>query len=163
MNLNEKLMAQGFALAEVKDSDLDIYIEIKKLCFEKYVDQYFGGWVDEVQREMNSKAFEVSKEESCFKKILLQGKTVGFFSFNEGTDVIDGLTIQMLPEARNFGLGSWYLKYLTDLSEHTGKIVILKVFKSNPAQQLYIRHGFGICDDLKAHYLMKYEPGKKRD
>jgi len=108
---------------------------------------------------MNRRVFEKTQEQTCFYKILLHGETVGFFNFNEGSELIDGLTIQMLPQARNMGMGSFYLQYLTGLANRTQKTVVLKVFQSNPAKDLYERHGFRVCEDLNTHFLMKYEPG----
>ena len=153
MILSPKLQACGFALAEVRDEDYNEYYRVKEACYRGYVNEYFGGWVDEVQREMNFKQFVEARQCTCFQKILLRGETVGFFAYDEHAALIDGITIQMLEQARNHGLGSWYLEQITTKN----KPIELKVFKSNPAQKLYARFGFVVCDETASHYLMRYE------
>ena len=155
MKLSAQLQAQGFALADVREEDYDDYYRVKEACYRVYVDEYFGGWVEEVQRGMNATQFAQARQCSCFQKILLRGKTVGFFAFDEREDRIDGITIQMLEQARNHGLGSWYLEQITA----RGKPIELKVFKSNPAQQLYARFGFVTYEETDTHYLMRCEIG----
>jgi len=151
MILPSKLVQLGFALAAVNDEDYHDYFAVKKACYSTYVDEYFGGWIDEIQREMNAAQFQQAKMRSCFAKILLHGKTVGFFSYNEHEDKVDGISIQMLKQARNHGLGSFYLKHI--LSKN--KQIELTVFKSNPAKELYARHGFVIYDETASHYFMR--------
>ena len=49
MNIPQDLVSKGFTFSEVNELDFNDYFAIKKICYEKYVDEYFGGWVDEVQ------------------------------------------------------------------------------------------------------------------
>ena len=136
MNLSPELISQGFAIDDVKIADLDDYIIVKRVCYKKYVDEYFGGWVEDDQIKMNTDGFFRFLNNTCFKKLLRDNKTAGFFSYNELEDKIGGITIQMLEAARNKGVGSFYLKHITELSDKTDKPVFLKVFKSNPARNL---------------------------
>ena len=158
MELTEELKNRGFALAGVEDGDFESYHAVKQVCYEKYVAQYYGGWDDDLQRKMNRTAFENTKEQTLFYKILMQDKTVGFFNFHEKADVIEDLTIQMLPDAQNKGVGTFYLHYLTTLADRVQKPVLLKVFQSNPAKTLYERHGFLVYEDIGTHFRMKYTP-----
>ena len=84
MELTGNLIDQGFMLADVDDKDFESYLAVKKICYENYVTQYYGGWDEQVQQRMNRKAFDDTKKQTCFFKILLQGESVGFFYFNEG-------------------------------------------------------------------------------
>jgi ribosomal protein S18 acetylase RimI-like enzyme len=158
MDLPKNLTDKGFALFAVKESDLPDYLFVKKYCYKKYVDEYYGGWIDDMQIDMNTDIFEKTIKQTCFQKIMLYNKTVGFFGYNELEDKIGGITIQMIKEAQNHGLGSYYLEYLLLLSAKSNKPIFLKVFKSNPAQNLYKRFGFEIYDETSTHYLMKYIP-----
>jgi len=158
MTFPENLISKGFALKEIFANDLDDYIKIKKLCYKKYVDEYYGGWVDDTQIKMNADIFEKTRKQTCFQKIILNGETVGFFGYDELEDRIGGITIQMIEKARNQGVGSFYLEQITRLSVKSVKPVFLKVFKSNPARNLYKRFGFVIYDETLTHYLMKYVP-----
>jgi len=78
MTLPKRLTDMGFSMAEVNECDFDIYYTISKTCYEKYVDEYFGGWVDVIQRKMNRDAFDKEKSQSIFRKLLLDQETVGF-------------------------------------------------------------------------------------
>jgi len=158
MILPQNLIDKGIVLSEVDEHDFSDYLVVKKACYEKYVDEYFGGWVDNVQLKMQMNEFNEARNQSCFKKISLNGETVGFFAFNELDEKIDYISIQMIEKTQNMGVGSFYLNEVTSLSEKTKKPIFLKVFKSNPAQNLYKRFGFTIYDETYSHYLMKYEP-----
>ena len=60
--------------------------------------------------------------------------------------------ICLLPEFRGKGIGSWYLNEV--IKKHKNQDIYLRVFRSNPAQNLYKRFGFEIYDETKSHYLM---------
>ena len=154
MNLPPNLAALGFSSAAVQESDFDDYFRVKKACYSGYVNEYFGGWIDSVQLEMNAAQFRQAMRHSCNQKLLLHGETVGFFAYDEHADSIDGVSIQMLEQARNHGFGSWYLSHITA----KGKPVTLKVFKTNPARHLYARFGFVPYDESLSHFFMRYEP-----
>lgn len=145
------LRNRGFALADVEEADFESYYAVKKACYETYVDEYFGGWDDAVQLEMNAREFHKARKRLCAQKILLHGETVGFFTYDECDTHIDGVSIQMLEHARNQGVGICYLEHITA----KGKPISLKVFQSNPAQKLYAKFGFVIYDETPSHFLMR--------
>ena len=158
MMLTKDLLNMGFTLSDVKDSDFLEYMNVKRICYKNYVDQYYGGWIEDVQIELNAKTFGEMNGHSCFQKILLNEETVGFLAYNELPDKIGGISIQMIDYARNFGIGSFYLDHILTLAKQRKKPVFLKVFKSNPAQNLYKRYGFIIYDETVSHFLMKFDP-----
>lgn len=159
MQLTAELTDQGFTLQDVNINDLDAYLDVKRACYRKYVDEYYGGWIEDVQISMNSDMFNRAMGSTCFQKILHGGIPAGFLSYHEHEDKIGGISIQMMEAARNKGIGSLFLKHITDLSQKTGKPVFLKVFKSNPARNLYGRFGFKTYDETRTHFLMRYNPG----
>ena len=156
MHLTEELTSIGFSLEAVKDDDFDTYFKIEKICYEKYVDEFFGGWDDSVQVKMNTGSFRKMINQTCFQKLLYDGEPAGFLAYDETEDKIDGVAIQMIEKARNKGVGSFFLTTITSLSEKTGKPVFLHVFRSNPAQTLYRRFGFITIGETASHYLMRY-------
>ena len=158
MVLSQELIDKGFSVSNVNESDFDIYFTIVKASYEKYVDEYFGGWIDDVQLKMNRDAFDEAMSQSAFMKIHLHDEIVGNFAFDERDDKIDGIMIQMLEKAQNTGFGSFYLEYVTTLANCKSKPVFLKVFKTNPAKELYARHGFVFFDETVSHFLMRYDP-----
>lgn len=162
MRLTVELINQGFSLQDVSIDDLGNYIDIKRVCYKKYVDEYYGGWIEDIQIKMNTDAFNDMMKETCFQKLLLNNIPVGFFAYNELDDKIEGISIQMLEVSQRKGIGSFYLQYITSLSKKANKPVFLKVFKSNPAQNLYKRFGFDKYCETETHYLMRYNPMKSQ-
>lgn len=158
MQLTAELISKGFSLQDVSNDDIDTYIDVKRVCYKKYIDEYYGGWIENTQIKMNTDAFNNMMKETCFQKILLNNVPVGFFAYNELDDKIEGISIQMLEVSQRKGVGSYYLQYITSLSNKSNKSIFLKVFKSNPAQNLYKRFGFLNYCETKSHYLMRYNP-----
>ena len=162
MELAQKLINEGFTILNVAQSDFDVYSTIGRTCYEKYVDEYFGGWVDDVQLKMNTDAFNKEMGQSTFKKILLHDELIGFFAFDELEDKINGVMIQMLEKAQGKGVGTCYLEHLTSIAKSKNIPIFLQVFKSNTAKNLYVRYGFTTYDETTSHYLMRYTPPARR-
>jgi predicted RNA-binding protein associated with RNAse of E/G family/ribosomal protein S18 acetylase RimI-like enzyme len=162
MEISQNLKDKGFLFSEINESDISDYLAIKKVCYRKYVDEYFGGWVDDVQVEMNTNAFNKLSGKSNFLKILLHGEVVGFFSFDVLENKISGITIQMIDRAQNMGVGSFYIEHITAISKKNKIPIFLKVFKSNPVKNLYKRYGFKIYKETFSHYLMRFDPNERR-
>lgn len=158
MLLPEDLLEKGFSLADAEKSDFDVFFRISRACYEPYVDEFFGGWVDDFQLKMNIEHFEKNFSRTCFKKILLRGEAVGFFAFDDKPEKIGGISIQMHKSARNMGIGSFYLGYISELAEKGKKPIFLRVFKTNPAQNLYKRFGFETYEEIESHFLMRRDP-----
>lgn len=158
MRLTDELISKGFSLQDVIIDDLGTYIDVKRVCYKKYIDEYYGGWIENIQIKMNTDAFNDMMKETCFQKLLLNNVSVGFFAYNELNDKIEGISIQMLEVSQRKGVGSFYLQYITSISNKANKPIFLKVFKSNPAQNLYKRFGFFKYNETKSHYLMSYNP-----
>lgn len=157
MELTLKLINKGFSLCDVTSSDFTVYYNISKKCYEKYVNEYFGPWMEEIQIKMNQESFQKEMKQFCFQKILFNNEVVGFCSFDVKDDKIDGIMVQMLECAQNKGFGSFFLNHIISLANHQNKPAFLQVFMSNPAQNLYKRFGFAIYDKTISHYLMQYE------
>lgn len=158
MILATPLAEKGFSLEKAFLDDFPAYMAVKKACYQKYVDEYYGGWIDGVQFQRNTDVFSRSIRQTCFQKIMLNDRAVGFFGYDVLDDRIDGVSIQMLEEARNQGIGSFFLQQIVQQSDRLKKPIFLKVFRSNPAQRLYQRVGFVIYDASSSHYFMRYDP-----
>jgi len=157
MILPQDLADKGFALFDVtKQADLIDYLFIKKCCYKNYVDEYYGGWFDDAAIKRSLEEFEKAMMQSCFKKIVLRNRTVGFFAFDEKENCIDGVSIQILEEAQGQGIGSFYLSHIVALANERNVPAFLQVFKANPAQKLYKRFGFEMRGETEPHYLMEY-------
>ena len=82
MKLDSNLQNKGFSLSAIEPSDFDAWYKISRACYEKYVDEYFGGWVEEAAVKLNQDALNKKMEASCSYKLLLNGSVVGFLAFD---------------------------------------------------------------------------------
>ena len=139
-----------YKLKKYTDQDYEFVYDTKKVCYQKYVEEYFGGWDDAVQRRMFDELMVKESKHTCI--VMINNQMAGFFS-----DEVDDLgyhinNICLLPEYRSKGVGTSILN--DAFSKHKNQDIYLRVFKSNPVQRLYKRLGFEIYDEKKAHYLM---------
>ena len=158
LRMTPELAQKGFVFVPACEADYPEYLDVKREGFRKYVDEYYGGWIEDVQVKMNHDVFMKTLKQTCFVRIVRDGETVGFFGCDEQADAIAGVTLQLTQGAQNQGLGSCFLAQVTERARQTGKPVTLKVFKSNPAQKLYARFGFVTCGETFSHILMEYRP-----
>lgn len=157
ISLPPELADKGFALCPASDADRNDFVRVKMTCYRKYVEEFYGNWDDADQIRRNTDLFYKTHTFTNFTKILLHDKTVGFFSYDIREEGISAVTLQMLEEARNLGMGSFILRHILDLGKQIGKPVYLRVFKTNPAKRLYERFGFTVYDETDSHFLMQYE------
>ena len=140
-----------YKLRKYKVSDYEFVYQVKKLCYQKYVEEYFGGWNEEVQRKMFADL--MVKDAVRTYIIMVEDKAVGFFSDGEeNNDVYHTNNLCLIPEYRGMGIGRDILNKVFE--KHKNKDILLKVFKSNPAQNLYKRMGFETYEETNSHYLM---------
>lgn len=157
-SLPQPLLDRGFALRPAEATDREAYHLVKRCCYAAYVAEYFGGWDEDGQRRRSTAAFAQDLKRTGCLALLLHGHAVGFFTWDDRGDRIDGLTIQLLESARGQGIGSWYLTQITELAADRKKAAYLQVFRSNRAQALYQRFGFQTCGQSYAHVHMCYVP-----
>ncbi|WP_313185592.1 hypothetical protein [Lacrimispora sp.] len=163
MVLSEELIGRGFSLQDTVENDLEKYIDINRACRKKYMDEYNGGWIDDIQVILNTDSFHKMLKYSCFKKILQFNTIVGFFSFNELTDKICEISLFLTGPARLKGIEAFYLKHITTLSKQVSKPIFLNVYKSDPVHELYKQFGFKIYDQSRAQYIMSFNQEDTND
>ena len=70
-------------------------------------------------------------------------RVLGFCSLSQDRQALFIRELHLLPEHRGRGVGAWVLETLAQWAGQRGlPLLRLMVFKSNPARQLYRRHGF---------------------
>ncbi|HLM00911.1 MAG TPA: GNAT family N-acetyltransferase, partial [Pyrinomonadaceae bacterium] len=70
------------------------------------------------------------------------------------------VSIRLLPEFQNRGIGTKLIKDVLAASIAKNKPVRLQVLKINPARNLYERLGFEISGETGTHFLMRFPAGK---
>ena len=84
--------------------------------------------------------------------ILVNGERVGFFSEGENSsDCYRPNNICLKLDFRGKGIGRDILTNV--IEKHKGQDIVLRCFKSNPAQNLYKRLGFVVFDETQSHFL----------
>jgi len=71
--------------------------------------------------------------------------------------------IAILPEQRNRGVGTTFLRDLIAESESTGRPLKLQVAKGNPAARLYERLGFSRVSEDQVYLQMARNPDLRID
>ena len=163
MVLSEDLIGKGFSLQDTVENDMEKYIEIKRTCHKKYIDEYNDGWIDDIQVILNTAVFHRMLKYSCFKKILLSNTIIGFFAFNELPDKICEISLYLTRPAQLKGIEAFYLKHITTLSKRVNKPIFLFVYKSDPILEIYKQFGFKIYDQSRAQYIMSFNQDDTND
>lgn len=156
MVLTDDLIRKGFDLQDVDENDLEKYINIKRSCCKKYVDEYNGGWIEDIQIIINTDNFHKMQKCTCFQKVLLNHGTAGFFTFDEQADKFGSVSLQLMESARYKGIEVFYLSHITSLSKAADKPVFLNLYKSDPVQDICKQFGFKIHDQSRTHYIMSF-------
>lgn len=137
-------------LRQIETSDFDFLWRLHNAALKEYVTQTWG-WDENWQRESFIKTFNPSEGEI----IVIDGEDAGYLWVIEKDNEVLLASIRLLPELQNHGIGS---KIIRDLLEKSEKPVRLQVLKVNPAQRLYERLGFEICEETATHFTMKAIP-----
>lgn len=78
------------------------------------------------------------------QQLVMEGEAVlGFCSLSQDRQALFIRELHLLPEQRGRGVGGQVLETLAEWAgQRRLPLLRLMVFKSNPARQLYLRHGF---------------------
>jgi GNAT superfamily N-acetyltransferase len=75
--------------------------------------------------------------------VVEEGVVLGFCSLSQDRQALFIRELHLVPEQRGRGVGSQVLEMLAGwAAQRRLPLLRLMVFKSNPARQLYLRHGF---------------------
>lgn len=75
--------------------------------------------------------------------VVEDGTVLGFCSLSQDRQALFIRELHLLPEHRGRGVGGWVLETLAGwAAQRRLPLLRLMVFRSNPARQLYQRHGF---------------------
>lgn len=126
--------------------------QVKKNAYKKYVEECFGEWNENIQRELYEKFINNVKDDTYI--IQLNGVDIGFYNgevLEDGSYEIGNICI--IPEYQGRGIGTQVLKDIMKL--HKDKDLHIQYFKQNPVGKLYKRLGFIHDYEKEHHYVMK--------
>ena len=141
----------NYTLKKYTDDDYQFVYDLKKEAYKHYVELNYGPW-DEAQQINMYQDFLKSRKDNLF--ILMVDETkIGFV---DGADVstteYEQGNICIAKPYQGKGIGTHYLTQL--INSHPNQNISLRVFKQNPAQNLYKRLGFEIVGETKTHFNM---------
>lgn len=138
-------------LVPYTDEYYNFVYEVKKNAYKKYVEECWGMWDEEAQREYFKKFIEVYGNSAYI--IRANEQDVGFYNDEEledGSYEVGNICIK--PEFQGNGLGTMILK--NKLEEHKNQDIRIQFFKQNPVGKLYERLGFVPSGETEFHYQM---------
>lgn len=136
--------------------DLDFVLELKKLGMKWYIEKLYG-WDDEVQKQITLN--EMKEKLDFMKVIVVDGKDVGITIFCEYEEYYEVDLINVHPDYQNKGIASSIISEYIKTAKAKNKRIIIKTYKENPAQHLYMRLGFKFykTDNIHIYFNINFE------
>lgn len=125
--------------------------DVKKSVYKQYVEECWGTWDDDIQKEYFKKFISVYHENSYI--IEFNGKDIGFYNDELlENNIYEIGNICIIPEYQRQGIGTRILK--EKLEEHKYQDIKIQFFKQNPVGKLYGKLGFLLFGETEFHYQM---------
>ena len=165
-NFNDLVKFTNYLLSRFKsiklipytDLDYEFVYEVKKTVYQKYVEECFGKWNEEDQREYFKKFINTVKDNAF---IIMHGdEKIGFYNgeiLPNGNYEIGNICL--IPKYQGRGIGTQILK--DKLKENSNRDIEIQYFKQNPVGKLYERLGFIPNGETEHHYQMIKTKSKK--
>ncbi|MBR3882143.1 MAG: GNAT family N-acetyltransferase [Clostridia bacterium] len=133
-------------------NDYDLLFRLKEENFKKYIEECWGWDLEDQHRRLKE---DLELNISRKKIIMVNGNSVGVYA----TGYLDGdffiEEINILKEYQNYKIGSRILNNQLEENASKGIVTKLRVFKNNPAKNLYERLGFKVYKEIETHYYME--------
>jgi ribosomal protein S18 acetylase RimI-like enzyme len=88
------------------------------------------------------------------KIVMVQEAPVGRLIIDASGNHIEVIDVALLPEYRNYGLGTSVLRSVLAQADRLGRAIRLNIEKQSRAVRLYERLGFVICGDIGMYFAM---------
>ena len=141
----------NYELRKYTDNDYEFVYELKKNSYKKYVEENWGTWDEQQQRDHFKKFIEVYKNNTYI--IQANNEEIGFYNdeyLEDGTYEIGNICI--IPKYQGQGIGTKILK--DKIEENKERDIIIQYFKQNPVGNLYKRLGFVDYNEKPYHYQL---------
>lgn len=138
----------GLTLRVAGHEDLPFARELTRVNMRPYYAQYGLIWQQRAfdQEWLSRQTFIIHKS----------AKPVGFFGFTVESDYLYLRDVQLVEPYRGEGIGTWVMQRIAEIARSHGyNRARLKVFKSNPAKELYLRHGYSVVREDVALFWME--------
>jgi ribosomal protein S18 acetylase RimI-like enzyme len=132
-------MARRIDLQQATAEHYDFALHLYLLTMRPYL-QELGVWDEQQQRASFTARWK--REEVWI--ISVEGKDVGWLQVAELPTEIRLQKFYISPQYQRSGIGSEVLSNLLATWRSTGKKIVLRVLKNNPARRLYERLGFSV-------------------
>jgi ribosomal protein S18 acetylase RimI-like enzyme len=138
-------MTRHIDLQQAKAEHYDFSLQLYLLTMRPYV-QELTVWDEQEQRAR----FAAQWKREEVRIISLDGKDVGWLQVVELPTEIRLQKFFVSPQYQRSGIGSEILSNLLATWRSTGKKIVLRVLKNNPARRLYERLGFSVVAEESA-------------
>lgn len=145
-------MSDPITLRTAQPEDLEFLFELLKASLGPYVEQTYGPWQEDVQR---ARFFESTQPET-HEVVECEGRRIGCLKVERRPNEIVLQRVFLLPAFQNRGIGTRLVRELLSEARSSGMPIRLRVFKVNPAQELYRRLGFAVTGETETHVLMEH-------
>ena len=139
----------GFRSANWQDADFAY--DLHRAAMRRYVEQTYGPWDEEWQRDYFDQHFH---PDGC-RIVTCDGQDVGLVCTVERGDEVVLNTLEVLPGHQRKGIGTFVLQSVQQEAFARGKALTLQVLKINPARRLYERLGFVVVGETEKHFSMR--------
>ena len=144
-------MTPPFSRRPARDADREFLFRLLEQSLRKYVEEAFGGWDEAAQRRDFDRRLLLSTHEILER----DGRAIGCLSTAQLPDAIALHRVFLLREAQGQGIGTALVREVIARGAALGLPVRLRVFKTNPAHELYRRLGFAVVGEDATHFRME--------
>jgi len=143
-------MTRHINLQQAKAEHYDFALHLYLLTMRPYMEE-LDMWDERQQRAIF--AAQWKREEA--RIISVDGKDVGWLQVAELPTEIRLQKFYISPSHQRSGIGSEVMSNLLAAWRSTGKKVVLRVLKNNPARRLYERLGFAVVAEESVTFRMR--------
>ena len=143
-------MARQIDLQQAKAEHYDFALHLYLLTLRPYMQELIL-WDEQAQREI----FAAQWKREEVRIISVDGKDAGWLQVAELPTEIRLQKFFVSPQYQRSGIGSEVLGNLLATWRSTGKKIVLRVLKNNPARRLYERLGFSVIAEAGPTFRMR--------
>ena len=140
------------SLRAAQPSDSDFAFEVTQVAMRGYVEQTWGEWESNFQREHHARSFKTESHQV----VLVDGEPAGLLAVETGMTYVQLEKLYLLPRFRHQGVGARVLRSVLDAAAAAHKPVRLRTLAVNTAaQRFYARHGFVVTNTTPERVFMQ--------